>query len=167
MNVLFALCLLLASSCSYADKIGTVDKQVLGQDSKFAKDVHERMRKEFSSRQEALVAKEKTLMAKFEALERDKDVISEAERIKKEAEINKLKQSLQAEGDAFQNDVMQRQEKETAAFDKMLTEVLAEVCKTEKLDYILPTQAVMYSARKSDYTYQALQALDKRYKEKR
>ncbi len=166
INILFALGLLLISSCSYADlKIGLVDKQVLGQDSLFAKDVHERMKKDFAARQEALMAKEKTLMSKYEALERDKDVLAEAERIKKEKELTKLQQTLKEEGEAFQNDIMQRQEKETAAFEKMVTEVLSDIAKSEKLDLILQQQVALYNGRKADYTYQALQALDKRYKE--
>ena len=66
INMLVALSLALASSFAYADfKIGLVDKQVLGQDSLYAKNVHEKMKKEFSARQEALIGKEKELMSKF------------------------------------------------------------------------------------------------------
>ncbi len=60
---------------------------------------------------------------------------------------------------------MQRQEKEGAAFDKMINEVLADIAKSEKLDLILSQQVALYNGRKADYTYQALQALDKRFKE--
>lgn len=166
INVAVLLGLVLASGLAFADyKIGLVDKQVLGQDSLYAKSVHEKMRKEFSARQEALIGKEKELMAKYEALERDKDVIAEAERTKKERELAKLKQSLQAESEEFQRDVMQRQEKEGAAFEKVVVEVLAEIAKEEKLDLILQQQVSLYGNRKADYTYKALQALDKRYKE--
>jgi len=166
INLLVALSLVLASNFAYADfKIGLVDKQVLGQDSLYAKNVHEKMKKEFSARQEALIAKEKELMTKFEALERDKDVLSESERVKRERELGKMKQSLQEESEAFQHDVMQRQEKEGAAFEKIVADVLAEIAKEEKLDLILQQQVAVYSNRKADYTYKALQALDKRFKE--
>lgn len=166
MNLIVALSLVLVSGFAYADcKIGLVDKQVLGQDSLYAKNVHEKMKKEFAARQEGLIGKEKDLMTKFEALERDKDVITDAERVKKERELLKLKQSLQEESESFQHDVMQRQEKEGAAFEKIVSDVLSEIAKEEKLDLILQQQVALYSNRKSDYTYKALQALDKRYKE--
>lgn len=158
--------LLLASSVVFADfKIGLVDKQVLGQDSLYAKSVHEKMKKEFSVREEGIIAKEKDLRTKVEALERDKDVMAEAERAKKERELAKLRQTLQEEADTFQRDVMQRQEKEAAAFEKVVSEVLNEIAKEEKLDLILQQQVAMFTNRKADYTYKALQSLDKRYKE--
>lgn len=166
INLIVALSLFLASSFAYADfKIGLVDKQVLGQDSLYAKNVHEKMKKEFAARQETLIAKEKDLMMKYEAFERDKDVLSDAERAKKERELIKLKQTLQQESESFQHDVMQRQEKEGAAFEKLVSDVLTEIAKEEKLDLILQQQVALYSNRKADYTYKALQALDKRYKE--
>jgi outer membrane protein len=166
INFIATIGLILASSFAYADyKIGLVDKQVLGQDSLYAKSVHDKMKKEFSTRQEALITQEKDLMTKYEALERDKDVIADAERAKKERELAKLRQKLQEDSEAFQQDVMQRQEKEGAAFEKVLTEVLNEIAKEEKLDLILQQQVALFSNRKADYTYKALQALDKRYKE--
>ncbi len=129
-SLIVAVCLLLASSLAFADvKVGLVDKQVLIQESLYAKSVQEKMKKDFAARQEILVGREKELMSKYEALERDKDVIAEAERGKKERELVKMKQSLQEDGEAFQRDVMQRQEKEGAAFDKVVGEVLAEIAK--------------------------------------
>jgi outer membrane protein len=163
----FALVLAFSAGHVFATefKIGLVDKQVLGQDSLYAKNVHERMKKEFSARQDSLITKEKDLMSKFEALERDKDVIAEPERVKKERELAKLQQNLKDESEAFQADVMQRQEKESASFEKLVAEVLANIAKEEKLDLILQQQVALYSGGKADYTYKSLQALDKLYKE--
>lgn len=167
VNIWVALALTVAAGQIVAAefKIGLVDKQVLGQDSLYAKSVHERMKKEFAARQDALIAKERDLMSKFESLERDKDVISESESVKRERELSKLQQNLKEEGESFQADVMQRQEKEAAAFEKLLTEVLATVAKEEKLDLILQQQVALYGGSKADYTYKTLQALDKKYKE--
>lgn len=166
INVWIAFALVLVSGHAFADlKIGFVDKQVLGSESLYVKNVGERMNKDFTSRKDAIIAKDRDLKAKFEALERDKDVLSEAERNKKERELAKLQQSLASENDAFQNDVMQRQEKERAAFEKLLTEVLTDVAKEEKLDLILDQQVVLYSNGKFDYTHKSLVALDKAYKD--
>lgn len=165
-SLLATICLVLASGLAQAEiKVGLVDKQVLGQESLYAKSVHEKMKKEFSGRQEALISKEKDLMSKYESLERDKDVLAETDRVKKERELAKLKQSLDEESQAFQHDVMQRQEKEGAAFDKIVSEVLAEIAKEEKLDLVLQQQVALFTNRKADYTYKALQSLDKKYKE--
>lgn len=168
MTLLAAVCLSLASGVANAAeslRVGLVDKNVLGQESLYAKSVHEKMKKEFSTRQEALMSRDKELMSKFEALERDKDVLGEIERGKKERELAKMKQSLQEDSEAFQHDVMQRQEKEGAAFEKVVSEVLAEIAKEEKLDLVLQQQVALFTNRKADYTYKALQSLDKRYKE--
>ncbi|HSX19942.1 MAG TPA: OmpH family outer membrane protein [Gammaproteobacteria bacterium] len=166
ISLLAGICLALVSGLAYADlRVGLVDKQVLGQESLYAKSVHEKMKKEFAARQEALITREKDLMSKYEALERDKDVIAEADRGKKERDLAKLKQSLQEDSEAFQHDVMQRQEKEGAAFEKVVAEVLAEIAKEEKLDLVLQQQVALFTNRKADYTYKALQSLDKRYKE--
>jgi Skp family chaperone for outer membrane proteins len=167
LNVWVALILVLASACAAATefRIGLVDKQVLSQESLYAKNVHERMKKEFSARQDSLITKEKDLMTKYEALERDKDVIAESERIKREKELVKLQQKLKDESEAFQADVMARQEKESAAFEKLVTEVLAQIAKEEKLDLVLQQQVALFNGGKSDYTYKSLQALDKLYKE--
>ena len=156
----------LGSSAYAAEvKFGLVDKQVLGQDSLYAKNVNEKMKKEFGSRQDGLIAREKDLRGKFEQLERDKDVISESERVKKEREIASLQQSLQEDGSSLQEDFMHRQEKETAAFNKVLNEVLSEIAKEEKLDIILDQQLALFNDRKADYTYKALQKLDSKYKD--
>lgn len=104
-------------------------------------------------------------MSKYENLERNKDVLGESERIKKERELAKMQQDLKEDSEAFQADVMQRQEKEGASFEKLVTEVLTEIAKEEKLDLILQQQVALFNARKSDYTYKALQLLDKRFKE--
>lgn len=167
IKVVVALVLTVASGQLLAAelKIGLVDMRVLGQESLYAKSVGERMRKEFSSREEAIVSKERDLKSRIEALERDKDVLSEAERTKIEKELGKMQQSLQAEGEAFQKDAMSRQEKENAAFEKVLSKVLADIAKEEKLDLILQQQVALYNGGKADYTYKALQALDKSYKE--
>lgn len=166
VSMFAAICLLLASGLASADlKVGLVDKNVLGQESLYAKSVHEKMKKEFSARQESLIGREKDLLGKYEALERDKDVLAEADRVKKERELSKLKQALQEDSEAFQHDVMQRQEKEGAAFEKVVSEVLAEIAKEEKLDLVLQQQVALFTNRKADYTYKALQSLDKRYKE--
>lgn len=166
ISLIAGICLLLVSGLACADlRVGLVDKQVLGQESLYAKNVHEKMKKEFAARQEALISREKDLMSKYEALERDKDVIAEADRGKKERDLAKLKQSLQEDSEAFQHDVMQRQEKEGAAFEKVVAEVLAEIAKEEKLDLVLQQQVALFTNRKADYTYKALQSLDKRYKE--
>lgn len=168
LNIWVALALVMASGYASAElKIGLVDKQLLGTDSLYAKNVGERMKKEFSARQDGLIAKEKDLMAKYEALERDKDVLSEAERVKKERELTKLQQTLKTESEAFQNDVMQRQEKERAAFEQVVKEVLDDIAKEEKLDLILEKQVAVYSGGKTDYTHKTLQALDKMYKDKK
>ncbi len=166
MTLIAAVCLSLASGLANAElKVGLVDKNVLSQESLYAKNVMEKMKKEFSARQEALMSRDKELMSKFEALERDKDVLGEIERSKKERELAKMKQSLQEDSEAFQHDVMQRQEKEGAAFEKVVSEVLAEIAKEEKLDLVLQQQVALFTNRKADYTYKALQSLDKRYKE--
>ena len=166
ISLVAALCLFLASGLAHADvRVGLVDKQVLGQESLYAKNVHEKMKKEFAARQESLVGREKELMGKYESLERDKDVLAEADRMKKERELAKLKQSLEEDSQAFQQDVMQRQEKEGAAFDKVVGEVLAEIAKEEKLDLVLQQQVALFTNRKADYTYKALQSLDKKFKE--
>ena len=161
-----AIALVCASGIASADlKIGLVDKQTLGNDSLYAKNVNERMRKEFSARNDALVAKQMELKAKYEGLERDKDILSTAERAKKEKEIAKLEQTLKSEGESFQSELMQRQETERASFEKIVSEVLNNLAKEEKLDMILEQQVALYSGAQSDYTNKALQALDKRYKE--
>ncbi len=164
-NIWVALALVLASGHVFAElKIGLVDKQVLGSESQYVKSVWERMNKDFTSRKDALIAKDRDLKAKYEALERDKDALSEADLKKREREITKLQQTLQSDSDTFQNDVAQRQEKERAAFEKFLSEVLTDLAKEEKLDLIIDQQVALYNAGKADYTHKALQALDKAYK---
>lgn len=163
---LAALLLLVGGMANALDlKVGLVDKNVLIQESLYAKNVQEKMKKEFSTRQEGLISRERELMSKYEDLERNRDVLAEAERTKKERELAKLKQALQEDSEAFQHDVMQRQEKEGAAFEKIVSEVLADIAKEEKLDLVLQQQVALFTNRKSDYTYKALQNLDKRYKD--
>ena len=153
------------SAISAEAKIGLVDSQLVMQDSIYGKNVRERMKKDFAAREDAIISKERDLRSKFEALERDRDVISEAERNKREKELTKLQQSLQTEGDAFQQDVMQRHEKEAAAFEKVLSEVLAKIAKEENLDLILQQRVTLYSGGKVAYTYKCLQALDQSSKD--
>jgi len=169
LSILVVLNLALVSNVSAADttdlKIGIVDRQVLMQDSLVAKNVIEKMKKDFTGRESAMMAKQKVVMAKYEDLERNKDVLSEAERAKKEKELIKLDQDFKQDMETFQADVTQRQEKEGVSLEKLINDALAEISKEEKLDLIIHQQAIAFSGRKLDYTYKALQLLDKRYKE--
>lgn len=165
----FAVALALLAVCcgvSATDlKIGVVDRQVIMQDSLYAKNVTEKMKKEFGGRQDAIIAKDKELRSKFEALERDKEILSDSERTSKEREIVTMEQKLREENNSLQEDLQHRQEKESAAFNKVLGDVLSDIAKEEKLDLILDQQVAAYNNRKGDFTYKALQLMDKRYKE--
>lgn len=160
------LLLLTAATGAYATdlKLGLVNRQVF-EDSLYVKNIKEKLKKEFGAREESLITREKELRSKLEQLERDRDVLSETERVKKEREITTLRQSLQADGAAFQDEVMRRQEKEQAAFNKVLNDVLSSIAKEEKLDLILDKQLALFNGAKADFSYKALQLLDKKYKE--
>lgn len=146
-------------------KFGFVDRQVLDQDSLYAKDVNARIKKEFEGRQEKLVAREKELMQKFEGLQRDKDVLGAKELAKLEKDIETMRTSFMSDNEELKQDFIRRRDKESLAFEKVMKDALAEVAKVKKLDTILVNNAALYTTSKSDFTYAALKELDKHYKE--
>lgn len=166
-KIICFISLVIMASISNAEdgKLGFVDRQVLESDSLYAKSIHERMKQEFEGRQDTLAAKEKDLLQKIESLERDREVLSSSEVAKRERELTSMRQTIVDAGEEFRQDVMRRKEKEAIAFNNVLKEVLATVAKDKKLDNILQNQAALYTASKSDYTYEVLKAMDKHYKE--
>lgn len=140
-------------------KVGVLDWQLLAAKSPQADSAGKRLEKEFKSRKDAFVEKQKQLETKHEKLQRDKEVMSEAERTKSERELMKLQQDLRTIQEENQSDYATRHREEMDKFLNVVKEVVDKYAVQEKFDLILPQDATLYVSDRMDITPVILEKL--------
>lgn len=158
-----ALFLLVGSSCAFATEIGVIDVEELNKASQ-VEDANKRLEKEFASKKEEFETKHKSWGEKKQKLQRDKDILSATDKKNLEKEASKLEENLQQLDEKYRSEYTARYREEMDKFQKTLKEVVANILKSEKLDLVLPNQAVVQYTPKVDITAKVLEALNKQVK---
>lgn len=162
-----ALGLALISLNAYALKVGIIDPQELINKSPQAKASEERIVKEFRPREKKVIEKREELESKIQAYQRDKEILSVKERIKREREITNIRTEFQRMASELQVDIKVKRDEELSAFDREFKNVVNQVAKDDKFDLIFPAQALIYSGDKVDITDKVLDVLKKKFKSKK
>lgn len=148
--------------CMAADlKVGVVDVRAVVSQSKETQAINEKLKKDFQSRENEIMALDKTLKEKSDKLQRNAAIMGEAERSKLERDIVADKRNLQRMQQEYREDgqIAQRQE-----MDKLFVKVkasIARVAKAEKFDLVLHNEAVPFSSDQLDITQVVLKDLEK------
>ncbi len=142
-------------------KIGVVDWQQLYAKSPQAEAAGKRLEKEFQDRQEKLATKQKEMQTKYDKWQRDREILSEADRTKLEKELGKLQQELRRMEEEFRADKTARHLEEKDDFERLVQEVIEKLGTSEKYDLILTQETTSFSANRLDVTEEVLKQLAK------
>src|SRR5436190_15526737 len=155
-RLILPLCLWMGSTLAFADalptKIGVLDWQQLSSKAPQAEEAVKRLDKEFQGPKDKLVNKQKEFVAKRDKLQRDKDVLSPAERGKREKELAKLEQDLRRMDEELRSEVQTRQREELDNFLAIVREVVDKLAKEEKYDLVLPQETTFFMSDRIDVT---------------
>lgn len=143
-------------------KIGVIDVQVILQKSPQIAAINSQLTKQFKPRQDKIVAAQKDLQAEVDKLNKNANVMSDADRNKLQDQVIADKANVQGMAISFQRDLQQAQSKAMQDFMNQLTAVVNDVAKKDGYDLILQRAGVPYANNSLDVTQQVLQALDKK-----
>lgn len=142
-------------------KIGVLDWQQLFAKSPQAEEAGKRLEKEFQEPKEKLINKQKELQAKREKFQRDKDVMTMADRGKREKDLNKMELDLRRMDEELRSEYTTRHREETDKFIAVVKEVVDKLAQEEKYDLVIPQEATLFMADRIDVTEKVLQKLAK------
>jgi outer membrane protein len=125
-----------------------------------------KLEKEFKPRQDKLQATNKIIEDKHQALEKDKDILSEKDRVNKERELNKLQQEFQMMAKEAQDDFRLRNQEESDNLREILDKAVSDVAQRENYDLILPNEVTVYNKDRKTFTGLVLKELEKNFKSK-
>jgi outer membrane protein len=151
-----------ATDSASSPKIGVLDWNLLLNKAPQAELAGQRLEKEFQVRKDKLTNKQKDFLAKQEKIQRDKDVLSDAERSKTEKELTKLQQDLRHMDEELRADYTARHREEMDEFIKIVREVVDKLAQDEKYDLVLSQEATLFMADRVDITDKVIQRLSKK-----
>ncbi len=132
-------------------KIGAVNTIRVLEKSPQAVSADALIKKEFSSRDRALVANQKKAKSMEDRLAKDGAIMSEQERKKLERDIVSARRDLKRDQDEFREDVNFRFNEERAKIQKEVFDAIQVVAKENAYDLVL-FDGVAYASEKVDFT---------------
>ena len=139
-------------------KIGYVSAERIVRDSVPAKAAEQKLSQEFAKRGKDLQETDSKLKAAAEKLDKDSPVLSEAERSKRQHELQDLDREFQRRRREFQEDLNQRKNEEFQNLLERAQRIVRALAEQEKFDLIL--QDALYVGPQIDITDKVLHALD-------
>ncbi len=169
-SLLLMLCLGLSSTSVLATntdsplKVGILDWQLLLSKAPQAEEAGKRLEREFQEPKDKLVNKQKEFQTKRDKLQRDKDVMSAAQRTKSEKDLAKMEQDLRRLDEELRSDYTNRHREEMDSFIQVVRDIVEKISHDEKYDLVLPQEATLYISNRVDVTDKVLQRLEKEAK---
>lgn len=164
LSILAVICLAFTSAVQAADyKIAFVEVARLLSQSPQVAAVRDKLKKEFSRRDQELIAQSKQIKTLADQLKRDGAVMSESEAQRLEKDIISRRRNLKNAQSAFQEDLSLRQNEELQKIRKQIAEVIQSIAKEGKFDLVLES-GVVYASDRSNITDKVLDRLKKESK---
>lgn len=139
-------------------KIGVVNLEKILRDSVPAKMAEQKLKQEFEKRNKDLQDMDARIKGLADKLDKDNPVITDAERIKRQQELQDMDRDLRRRQREFQEDVNQRKNEEYQALIQRAQRAVQQIAEQEKFDLIL--QEALYNSPRVDVTDRVLRALD-------
>jgi outer membrane protein len=139
-------------------KIGYVSAERILRDSAPAKAAEQKLSQEFAKRGKDLQDMDTKLKATADKLDKDGPIISEAERTKRQHELQDMDREFQRKRREFQEDLNQRKNEEFQNLLERAQRIVRQLAEQEKFDLIL--QDALYVGPQIDITDKVLHALD-------
>lgn len=164
----FAFLLCMSSARVYASpvevpthevRIAAVNSDRILRESALAKAAQEKLKQEFSKRDQELQTLAKTLKAKSNKLDKNAITLSDPERKRAQLELTQLDADFQRKQREFSEDLNQRRNEELAAVLERANKVIKQI--SEARNYDLIVQEAVYVNPRIDITDDVLKALSK------
>lgn len=164
-SILLLLCVSLGSTFAVASdaptKIGVLDWQQLLAKAPQAEEAGKRLEKEFQGPKDKLINKQKEFQTKRDKMQRDKDVMSAADRAKREKELAKMEQDLRRLDEELRSEYTTRHREEMDTFIALVRGEVEKLSQEDKFDLVIPQEATLYVAERIDITDKVLERLEK------
>jgi outer membrane protein len=160
-SLLTGLIVLLASASGPAfaqAKIGFVSLDRILRDSPVAQRAQKKIEQEFSRRDQELGKMAEQLKKQQEALEKNSVTLSDADRQKRERELNDLNREFQRKQREFREDLNTRRNDELAGVIDRANKAIRQIAEAEKYDIIF--QEAVWANPRIDITDKVIKALD-------
>lgn len=163
LNKLVFFCgLLFATGMVAAEpKIGYVQVDKILQEAPQTAETGKKLEREFSPRSQELDRLQKQIRDMEVALDKDKAVISDAERRTKERDASNLKLEFQRKQRELREDINLRKNEELALLQDRINKAVQTVAETENYDLVV-YGGVAYASKKIDITDKVLKLLGKK-----
>lgn len=158
--VLFAA-LCVTGVCAAEPKIGYVQVDKILQEAPQTAETGKKLEREFSPRSQELERLQKQIKDLEAALDKDKAVISDADRRAKERDASNLKLEFQRKQRELREDINLRKNEELAALQDRINKAVQTVAESESYDLVV-YGGVAYASKKIDITDKVLKLLGKK-----
>ncbi len=139
-------------------KVGYVSSERILRESALAKAAEQKLVQEFSKRDKELQDTAARLKANADKLDKEGPVLADAERTRRQRELQDLDRELQRKRREFQEDLNQRKNEELQALLERAQKLVRQLAEQEKYDLIL--QDAVYVGPRVDITDKVIKILD-------
>lgn len=166
MKKLLVLALVIFSTATFAEvKIGIVNIQKIISSIKEGKSVNTTLEKSFKSKQKILKKEEEDIKKMIANFEKQNQVLSDAAKAKKRAEINQRRQAASQKMMDFQKDIQKQEAQLKKPILDKLKPVIDEISAKEKvtMTFEISASPPIYASKKIDLTEKVIKAYDKKH----
>jgi outer membrane protein len=151
----------LVPSIAFADniRIAVIDMRQVIANSPQAKAVMDKLKQEFKTREDQILAVDKSLKEKSEKMQRNGAVMSEAEKSKLEREIMGAQRDLQRMQGEFREDATIRQQEEMKKLVDNINKIVQDIAKKENYDLVVHAEAASFVSQKINLTDKVVAAV--------
>lgn len=140
--------------------IAVVNVQQLFQGSPKIADLNKQLQNKFKSRQDKLIASQKTLQDELDKFKKESPTMSQKDKDAMQKKINTDQASLSQEATSFQQDLGKEQNKVMKGVLAQLNDIISSIAKKNSYSLVLDSQAVIYSSDSVDITKQVSKEFD-------
>lgn len=161
-KLLLFIAVFVAFNVQAADqKIGYVQVDKILQEAPQTAETGKKLEREFNPRSQELERLQKQIRELETALDKDKAVITDAERRSKERDASNLKLEFQRKQRELREDINLRKNEELALLQDRINKAVQTVAETENYDLVV-YGGVAYASKKIDITDKVLKLLGKK-----
>lgn len=139
-------------------KVGFVNVAIVLDQAPQAAQARARIEREFAPRDREILSQQQQIRALEDKLVKNVAVLSTTERERQEADLRQLKRELRRSQEEFREDLNLRRSQELSALQRMVTEVIQDMARSEEYDLII-TDGVVFAGDRVNITTRVIERL--------
>ena len=139
-------------------KVGFVNVAIVLDQAPQAAQARARIEREFAPRDREILAQQQQIRGLEDKLVKNVAVLSNTERERQEAELRQRKRELRRSQEEFREDLNLRRSQELSALQRMVTEVIQAMARSEEYDLII-TDGVVFAGDRVNITTRVIERL--------